>query len=88
MQPGKYEFRSDFARQYYGAGREEGREEGRLHEARALLSALVARRLDAVDDDVRRRIDACGDLSRLHDLVVDVGAAPDRATVEELLARL
>lgn len=38
-----YEYKSEFARHYYGKGREEGREEGHLEGARRLLRQLAVR---------------------------------------------
>ena len=92
MQPGKYEYKSDFARRYFGEGREqgrqEGREEGRLEAARSLLLGLAERRLGVVDDAVRAWVAACADHARLAALVVEIGAAPDRVTVEQVLLRM
>lgn len=83
MQSGKYEYRSEFARRYFGAGRQEGR----IGEARALLVALVARRLGEIPVGVRGRIDACAELDELERLVVEVGAAADVDAVVALFAR-
>ena len=38
-----YEYKSEFARHYYGKGREEGREEGHAEGARRLLRQLAVR---------------------------------------------
>ena len=41
MDPAKYEYQSDFAKQYIGLGRAEGRAEGELHGRAALLQRLL-----------------------------------------------
>ena len=56
-----YEFQSDFAKTYFGRGRDEGRAEG---EARAVLLVLKARGL-AVAEEVRQRMLACKDIAQL-----------------------
>jgi hypothetical protein len=84
----KYEFKSEFARRYYGAGREEGREEGRLTAAREHLLALVERRLGRLDPALGDRIAAMADVERLSALVVEVGAAADAAAIDRLLRDL
>lgn len=56
-----YEYQSDFARKYYGEGRDEGRAEG---EARAVLAVLAARGL-SLDPAQRDRIATCTDLHQL-----------------------
>jgi hypothetical protein len=56
-----YEYQSDFAKKYYGQGRDEGRTEG---EARALLAVLRGRGI-AVSEAARERILAEKDLARL-----------------------
>jgi hypothetical protein len=52
-----YEYQSDFARRYFGAGKAEG-------EARAVLAFLDARGVE-VPDQVRERIAGCTDLGQL-----------------------
>jgi hypothetical protein len=60
-----YRYQSDFAKHYYGQGRDEGRVEGRVEEAaRALLTVLRARNV-AVPEAVRERIMAQRDPERL-----------------------
>lgn len=61
MATGTYEYQSNFARKYFGAGKTEGRTEGR---AEAVLSVLDARGVE-VRDDARERIMACADLDQL-----------------------
>lgn len=58
---GTYEYKSDFARHYFGKGRAEGRAEG---EAKALLRVLAARGID-VSEAARARITECADLDQL-----------------------
>jgi hypothetical protein len=58
MQPGKYEYQSEFARRYFGEGREKGKEEERLTLARRLLArgmsvAEVAELTELPEDQVR-----------------------------------
>jgi predicted transposase YdaD len=69
MSTGKWEYKSDFARRYYGRGREEGREQGREEgraegATRALLGVLDARGID-VPDAARERILRCAELEQL-----------------------
>jgi len=60
-----YEFQSDFAKTYFGRGRDEGRAEGEaVGEARAVLLMLKARGF-AVSDEVRQRMLACKDIAQL-----------------------
>ncbi|NYH52507.1 hypothetical protein HNR06_002096 [Nocardiopsis arvandica] len=56
-----HRWQSDFAREYVGLGREEGREEGVAH---SVVAVLTARGL-TVSDQVRRRIESCTDLETL-----------------------
>ncbi|MFD6950881.1 hypothetical protein A6A08_19255 [Nocardiopsis sp. TSRI0078] len=60
-----YEWQSDFAREYVGMGREEGREEGRAAEAADNVLLLLDARGLAVSDQVRRRVESCTDLRTL-----------------------
>lgn len=73
MAAGTYEYKSDFARRYYGQGRAEG-------EAKALLGFLEARGI-VVPDDARERIMRCTDLDQLETWVRQ---AVTVSTVEEL----
>ena len=87
MHAGKYQFRSDVARHYIGLGKEEGRQEGRVEEARAVVMTLAARHGDP-GDEVRQRIAACTVPEVLHGLLVDLAAAVDVAAVAAVIARL
>ena len=53
MQPGQYEYQSEFARRYFGEGREkgleEGREEGRLDAQQSLARRLLARGMSVAE---------------------------------------
>lgn len=65
MAVGTYEWQSDFAREYVGIGREEGREEGAaLGVARSVIAVLETRGL-APSSEVRERVEACTDLQTL-----------------------
>ena len=95
MEPGKYEYQSEFARHYFGEGRnagrlegrQEGRQEGQLSGARDLLLALADRH-GAISDDLRSRVIACAAPDQLRDLAIAIAAAPDHSTVEHILSRL
>lgn len=77
MTTGTWEYKSDFARRYYGQGREEGRAEG---EARAVLRFLGARGID-VPHSARERIMRCTDLDQLETWVERAATV---STVDEL----
>ncbi len=83
MQPGKYEYRTEFARRYFG----EGRQEGMLEGARAVVLSLVDRH-GAVEAPLRERVAACADPERLRTLAVDLARAPDLDAVGRLLEGL
>ncbi|MBZ0232496.1 MAG: hypothetical protein K8M05_09230 [Deltaproteobacteria bacterium] len=83
METRKYEYQSEFARRYFGAGQVQGS----LLMARTILLALLERRFP-VDPALRARIDACEDADRLASLVVAVDAAADEAAVRSLLRAL
>jgi hypothetical protein len=104
MQHGKYEYKSDFARRYFGEGREkgrkegiregiregrkEGRHEGQLETMRAVLQRLAKDRFGISSVHLRGPIEACADLGRLTALFSQINAAPDRRAVERLVAAL
>lgn len=95
MQSRNYEYQSDFARRYYGQGREAGREEGREagreegREAalRGALGRLVKARLGDVPAGIQAAIDSCSDSERLLDWIEQVGGAADLATIPALFER-
>jgi hypothetical protein len=139
MHYGRYEFKSEFARRYFGAGIEKGRKEGHkeglregherglkrglheglerglheglerglheglerglheglergLHEGleamRAALLVVAEQRFGLAVGKLRQQLEACDDLGRLTDLLTKVSTAPDRGTVERLVAGL
>jgi len=67
----RYEYQSDFARKYYGQGRQEGREEG----LQAAVIALARARLKTVPADDLARIATITDLRVLTELVTALGRA-------------
>ena len=86
MQHGKdeYELRAPYS---FGAGREAGRQEGQVEGVRSVVLMLIDRH-GAVRDDLWARVEACDAPAQLRSLAVEIAAAPDRATVERLLAGL
>jgi hypothetical protein len=65
MSIGTREYKSDYARHYYGRGKAEGEAEGKAEgEAKMLLAVLSARGID-VPEDARIRIAECTDLDQL-----------------------
>lgn len=85
MEPGKYEYKSDFARKYFGEGKAEGKAEGRLLATRDVLRSIAVRRLGRIDPMTGARIDGCGDVELMNRLILDLASAPDAAAVERLL---
>jgi hypothetical protein len=87
----RYEYRSDFARKYYGQGREEGREEGHRAGLRAAVIALMNAKLAVLSGDDIAAIDAITDSLVLTALVAALGqargAAEARAALDRALAR-
>ena len=79
MQSGKYEYQSEFARRYYG--------EGELEGARGIVLVL-AERHGPVASELRQRVAACGDPTKLRALAVGLADASDAAAVERLLREL
>ncbi|MFD6951012.1 hypothetical protein A6A08_20480 [Nocardiopsis sp. TSRI0078] len=61
MSVGTCDWQSDFAREYVGTGREEGRGQGL---AQSVVPFLDARGFE-VSDEVRRRVESCDDLDTL-----------------------
>lgn len=87
MQSGKYEYRSDFARRYYGEGREDGQRVGELDGIRSVVVALLERR-GPVSQEWQARLDACSDPTSLRELAVELSSAADETAIATLLARL
>ena len=95
MQYSDYEYKSDFARRYFGAGLEKGIKKGLKEGREAGIEAMhevflqiAEQRFGLPRGRVRRSIRACSDLEQLTTLVTQVGAATNRGAVERLLARL
>jgi hypothetical protein len=65
LMQGNYEYQSDFARKYYGQGREQGRQEGRQEEARQALVEVLTARGWSPSPELLGRIRAVGDLDQL-----------------------
>jgi hypothetical protein len=90
-----YEYRSDFARRYYGQGRDRGRQEGlqvgRQAGLQAAVVALARCRLDELPEDVVAAIEALSEPRDLTELVTALGqahnAAEARATLDRVLRR-
>jgi hypothetical protein len=87
MESGKYEYQSDFARRYFGEGRHQGREEGRLDEARALLLTL-AERHGPLTGELRARALQCPSLEDLRSAAIEIAEARDSTGVARVLIRL
>jgi len=83
MQSGKYEYRTEFARRYFG----EGLQEGHLGGVRAVVLSLVDRH-GAVSAELRSRVEACADPERLRALALEVAGAADLVAVERALTQL
>jgi hypothetical protein len=60
-----YEYQSDFAKKYYGQGRDEGRTEGRTEGAAGALLTVLRARGFTVPDAARERIVAEKDPARM-----------------------
>jgi hypothetical protein len=82
-----YEYQSDFARKYYGQGREEGRQDG----LRAAVIAFACAKLGKLSDDDIAAIEAVSDQHILTELVTLLGQARSarkaRAALDRALAR-
>jgi hypothetical protein len=84
MQPRNYEYQSDFARKYFG----EGKEAGRLQALRHVLGEVVGQRLGALSEMRRARIEEVQDAEALERVLVKVAAATDPGDVERLIDAL
>jgi predicted transposase YdaD len=86
-----YQYQSDFARKYYGQGREEGREqgreEGREEGLRTAIVALARTKLKTVPPEDLARIAALTDVRVLTDLVSALGQAHTAVGARIALAR-
>jgi hypothetical protein len=70
-----YEYQSNFARTYYGQGREEGRQEGQQDGLRAAVVALARAKLGELSDGDLAAIKDVSDLHALTELVASLGQA-------------
>jgi hypothetical protein len=89
-----YEYKSDFARKYYGQGLAEGREEGRRESReylQAAIGSLARAKLETLSDDDLAAIGAITDPSVLSELVTALGTANSaeeaRAALDSASAR-
>jgi hypothetical protein len=86
-----YEYRSDFARKYYGQGLEKGRQEGRQDGLRAALVALARTKLEKLSDDDIAAIEGVSDQLVLTELITTLGQARSvieaRGALDRVLAR-
>ncbi len=74
MLPANYEYRSDFARKYYGQGKSEGRIEG----SRETLTKLLSLRFGPLDETARSRI-AAASSAELDEIAERLLTAPSLA---------
>jgi hypothetical protein len=81
-----YEYQSDFARKYYGQGREEGRKQGREEGLRNAVIVLARTKLEVSERDLTA-IEAVSDPSVLTDLVSSLGDARDAVEARSALDR-
>jgi hypothetical protein len=75
MKPPGYEYQSNFARQYFGQGKAEGKAEGVLQAKHEALLAFLAARGIPLTNDERARIDACTDLEKLDTMITRAATA-------------
>jgi hypothetical protein len=99
----RYEYQSDFARKYYGQGREEGqqegrekgrqegREEGRQEGLRDAVITLARTKLEELSGDEVAALEAVSDVRMLTELVTSLGRARSaieaRAALDRALGR-
>jgi hypothetical protein len=83
----RYECQSDFARKYYGQGRQEGRQEG----LRDAVITLARTKLEELSGDEVAAIEAVSDVRMLTELVSSLGRAGSvieaRAALDRALGR-
>lgn len=82
-----YEYQSDFARKYYGQGRQEGREEGRQEGLQAAAISLARSKLEDLSKDDVAAIEAMHDPRELTELVTSLGHAGGVAEARAVLQR-
>ena len=71
----RYEYQSDFARKYYGQGRQEGLQEGRQVGLQAAVVALARTKIEDLSDGDIAAIEAVSDQRILTELVTSLGQA-------------
>ena len=76
-----YEFQSDFAKKYFNAGIQQGREHGARDARRTALLAVLAARCIEIDSATHARIDACEDIDQLETWIVAAAVASSQAEV-------
>jgi hypothetical protein len=79
----RYEYKSDFARKYYGQGLEEGRQEG----LRGAVVALARTKVRRLSNEVVAAIDAVSDQSVLTGLLTALGKARNASEARSALNR-
>jgi hypothetical protein len=79
-----YQYKSDFARKYYGQGKDEGLQEG----LRAAVVAVAQAKLKAVSDDDLARLAAVTDQRILTELVTALGQARSQREARAALQRV
>jgi hypothetical protein len=82
-----YQYKSAFARKYYGQGLDEGLEKGLEKGLRAALLALARAKLGALTDHEVDAIEAMHDQGALTELVTGLGQAPSADDARWLLER-
>ncbi|HEX4418806.1 MAG TPA: hypothetical protein VH165_12935 [Kofleriaceae bacterium] len=82
-----YEYQSDFARKYYGQGRQEGREEGRQEGLRAAVVTLAQAKLEELSDDDVAALGAVSDQRILTELITALAQAPSGPDARTVLNR-
>ncbi len=72
-----YQYQSDFARKYYGQGKLEGKEEGRVEGLRETAIAIAHLRVTTLAAELEALIRAELDPERLRDLITSMVASAD-----------
>ena len=85
-----YEYQSEFARKYFGQGREQlleqSREQGRLEGLRQALVEMVSARLPGMRDEIERRLSGLPE-ARLIEISRELGNANDEDAMRAVLER-
>jgi hypothetical protein len=87
-----YEYRSEFARKYYGQGREEGQEEGREEGLQRAIIVLASSRFAMSSAQLAEKLRGVTDLEVLERLIASLGQARTdaeaRAALEAIVGSL